>query len=82
MCLSTIQGVCDECTAPLVAQLVGNPPALREAWVREIPWSRGRLPTPGFWPGEPMGLQRVGHHCMTFTFMTNSQLIFKGEKDL
>ena len=29
-----------------------------------------------------MGLQRVGHDCVTFTFMTNAQLILQGEKDL
>ena len=29
-----------------------------------------------------MGLQRVGHYCVTFTFMTSPQLILKGEKDL
>ena len=25
-------------------------------WVRKIPWRRGRLPTPVFWPGEFHGL--------------------------
>ena len=42
--------------ASLVAQLVKNPPAMRETWVRflgwEDPWRRGRLPTPVFWPEE------------------------------
>ena len=36
----------------LVAQLVKNPPAMRETWVDpwvgKIPWRRGRLPTPVF----------------------------------
>ena len=35
-----------------VAQLVKNPPAMWESWVRKIPWRRERLPTPVFWPGE------------------------------
>ena len=38
--------------ASLVAQLVKNPPAIQETWVRswvgKIPWRRGRLPTPVF----------------------------------
>ena len=52
--------------ASLVAQLVKNLPAMWERpgfnpWVGKIPWGRERLPTPGFWPGEFMGSQRVGH---------------------
>ena len=59
--------------APLVAQLVKNPPAMQEtlvdSWVRKVPWRREWLPTPVFWPGElhepgrlqSMGSQRVGH---------------------
>ena len=49
--------------ASLVAQLIKNPPAMRETWVGKIPWRRERLPTPVFWPGEfhrSMGSQRVG----------------------
>ena len=46
--------------ASLVAQLVKNPPAMQETWVRssgwEDPWRRERLPTPVFWPGEFHGL--------------------------
>ena len=42
--------------ASLVAQLVKNPPAMQETWVRflgwEDPWRRERLPTSIFWPGE------------------------------
>ena len=39
--------------ASLVAQLVRNPPAMRETWifnpwVGKIPWGRNRLPTPVF----------------------------------
>ena len=41
----------------LVAQLVKNPPAVRDSiWVRSLgwgdPWSMEGLPTPVFWPGE------------------------------
>ena len=46
--------------APLVAQLVKNPPAMREAWVQSMGWEdpleKGKLPTPVFWPGEFHGL--------------------------
>ena len=48
---------------PLVAQLVKNPPAMRETWVdpwvRKNPWRRERVPTPvGI---QSMGSQRVRH---------------------
>ena len=43
-----------------MAQLVKNPPALRETWVqslgREDPQKRERLSTPVFWPGKFHGL--------------------------
>ena len=46
--------------ASLVIQLVKNPPALRNTWVRswvgKIPWRREWLPTPVLWPGEFHGL--------------------------
>ena len=42
--------------APLVVQLVKNPPAMQETWVGKISWRRERLPTPVFWPGEFQGL--------------------------
>ena len=45
------------------AQLVKNPPVMRETWVDpcvgKIPWRRERLPTPVFWPGEFHGLYRL-----------------------
>ena len=63
--------------ASLVAQLVKNPPAMREKpgldpWVGKIPWRRAWQPIPVFLPGEsdgqrslvgysPWGPQRVGH---------------------
>ena len=43
-----------------LAQLVKNPPAMWETRVQsrvgKIPWRRGTLPTPVFWPGEVHGL--------------------------
>ena len=51
---STGEGIgypCQYSWASLVAQLVKNPPVMQEAWVGKIPWRRGRLPTPVFWPG-------------------------------
>ena len=36
----------------LVAQLVKNPPVMRETWIGKIPWRREQLPTPESWPGE------------------------------
>ena len=47
--------------ASLVVQLVKNPPARQETWVRSLGWEdpleKGRLPTPVFWPGEFLGLE-------------------------
>ena len=49
--------------ASLVAQLVKNPPAMRETWFQSLGWEDSpgdllteRLPTPVFWPGEFHGL--------------------------
>ena len=48
--------------ASLVAQLVKNPPAMWESWVRSLGWEemkgwrRESLPTPVFWPGKFHGL--------------------------
>ena len=48
--------------APLVAQLVKNPPAMQMDLDSSLDWEdpleRGRLPTPVFWPGEFHGLYR------------------------
>ena len=56
--------------ASLVAQLIKNPLAMQEAWVRSLGWEDPRrregLPTPVFllgevpWTEEPGGLQFVG----------------------
>ena len=50
-----------------MAQLVKNPPAMRETWVRSLgwedpPWGKERLPTPVFWPGECHGLYSPRGH--------------------
>ena len=48
--------------ASLVIQLVKNPLAMWETWVRSLGWEdpleRERLPTPVFWPGEFRRLYR------------------------
>ena len=51
--------------ASLVAQLVKNPPAMQETWVRSLGWEdpleKGKAPgdpTPVFWPREFHGLNR------------------------
>ena len=63
--------------ASLVAQLVKNPPAMRETWVRSLGWEdpleKGKATHSSIlawripWT-ESMGLQKVGHDWMTFTF--------------
>ena len=62
----------------LVAQLIKNPPALRETWVqslgREDPLEKGTATHSSIlaWriPGtiQSVGLQRIGHDGATFTF--------------
>ena len=42
-----------------VAQLVKNPPAMWETWVRKIPWRRERLPTP--YSGLENSMDRILH---------------------
>ena len=53
----------------LVAQLVKNLPAMWETWVRSLGWedplekgTKGREPTPVFWPGEFHGLYSPWGH--------------------
>ena len=60
--------------ASLVAQLVKNPHAMQETWVRSLGWEDALekgLPIPVFWPGEfhgqSMGSLRVRHDWETFT---------------
>ena len=49
--------------ACLIAQLVKNPPAMQETWVRplgwEDPWRRERLTTPVFLPGKSHGWRNL-----------------------
>ena len=44
----------------LLTQLVKNIPVMWETWVQSLGWEdpleKGKLPTPGFWPGEFHGL--------------------------
>ena len=62
-------GVCNSSVSTwtsLEAQLVKNPLAMRETWIRspvwedplfgKIPWKKERPPTPVVWPGEFLGL--------------------------
>ena len=48
------------------AQLVKNPPAVRETWVQSLDWEdpleKERLPTPVFWPREFHGLYSPWGH--------------------
>ena len=48
----------------LKAQLVKNPPAMPETWVRSLGWKdaleKGKATTPVFWPGEFHGLYSWG----------------------
>ena len=41
--------------ASLVAQMVKNPPAMRETWVGKIPWRMAWQPSLVFLPGESHG---------------------------
>ena len=49
--------------ASFVGQLVKNPLAMWETWVRSLGWEDPleKTKTPVFWPGEFLGLQRSGH---------------------
>ena len=60
------------------AQLVKNPPAMRETWVRSLGWEdsleKGKATHSSIvawkmlWTVQSMGSQRVGHHWAIFTF--------------
>ena len=51
-------------------------------WVGNIPWSRERLPTPVFWPGEflelysPRGLRESDRTEWTFTYINHSFKVY------
>ena len=63
--------------ASLVAQLVKNPPAMWETWIRSLSWEdpleKGKATHSSIlaqrivWTVQSMGSQRVGHHRVTFT---------------
>ena len=65
--------------ASLLAQLVKNPPAMWETWVRSLCWEdpleKGKATYSSIlawripWTVESMGSQRVRHDWATFTFM-------------
>ena len=52
--------------ASLVAQLVKNPPAMWETWFQCLGWEdpleKGKVPTPGLWPGGFHGLYSPSGH--------------------
>ena len=67
--------------ASLMAQLVKNPPTMRESWVRYLGWEdppEKRMATHSSiqawripWTVQSMGSQRVRHDIATFTFIPN-----------
>ena len=61
--------------ASLVTQLVKNPPAMWETWVRflvgKFPWRRECLPTPEFWHGEFHGLYIVHGIAKSWTQLSD-----------
>ena len=64
--------------ASLVAQMVKNPPAMQETWVRSLGWEdpleKGKATYSSIlvwripWTLQSVGSQRVGHDWVTFTF--------------
>ena len=83
--------------ASLEAQLVKNPPAMREtwvqSWVRKIPWRREWLLNSVFLPGEfheqrslavdsPWGRKGVGHGWVTNTHIPSTWFTFSHHSSL
>ena len=76
-CLCIIYG-CRFTWASLVAQLVKNPPAMQETWVRSLGWEdpleKGKAPHSSIlawripWTVQSTGSQRVRHNWASFTF--------------
>ena len=70
--------------ASLVAQLVKNPPEMRETWVWSLGWEdlleKGKATHSSIlawripWTVQSMGSQRVRHNWLTFTFHLKKQL--------
>ena len=52
--------------ASLVTQLVKNPPAIRETWVRSLGWEdpleKGKATHSSIWPGKSHGLCSLWGH--------------------
>jgi len=46
-----------------VAQKTKNPPAMKETWVRKIPWRRKWPPIPVFWLGGFYGQRNLEGYC-------------------
>ena len=65
----------------LVAQLLKNPPVMRETWVGKIPWRRERVSTPVFWPGESHGLYSPWGHKESDTTEQLSLSLFSYENN-
>ena len=69
--------------ASLMAQLVKNPPAMWETWVRSLGWEdplrKEQLPTPVYWPGEFHGLYSPWGHKESDT--TERLLLTDARKD-
>ena len=71
--------------ASLVAQLVKNPPAMQETWVRSLGWEdlleKGEathssiLPGESPWTEEPGGLQSMGHRGVGYNSATTQQRV-------
>ena len=55
-----------------MAQMVKNPLAMQENWVRSLGWEdpleKERLPTPVFWPGEFQGVSKSQTQLNDFHF--------------
>ena len=69
----------------LRAQLVKNPPAMRETWVQSLGWEdpleKERLPTLVFWPGDFHGLYSSWGRKETDTIERLSLSLFSLEAD-
>ena len=69
----------------LVAQLVKNPPAMQETWVRSLVWEdpleKGKATTPVLWPGEFHGLYSSWGRKESDTTETSSVSLSKEQPD-
>ena len=63
---------------PTVAQLVKNPPAMQETWVRSPYWEDSPREGKGY-PLQSMGSQRVRYHWETFTSLSLHCITNKNE---